>query len=53
LVDSPIQNAQVQFAQSSGVNTMDTFTIQLTFVDGSIGTVHYFANGSRVSLKNA
>ena len=25
--------------------TDDTFTITLNFVDGSIGTVHYFANG--------
>lgn len=25
----------------------DTATIQLTFADGSIGTIHYFANGSR------
>lgn len=27
--------------------TADTVTIQLAFVDGSIGTVHYFANGSK------
>jgi predicted dehydrogenase/threonine dehydrogenase-like Zn-dependent dehydrogenase len=27
--------------------TQDTVTLQLTFVDGSIGTVHYFANGSK------
>ena len=27
--------------------TGDTATIQLTFADGSIGTVHYFANGSK------
>jgi predicted dehydrogenase len=27
--------------------TDDTFTLQLAFADGSIGTVHYFANGSR------
>jgi predicted dehydrogenase/threonine dehydrogenase-like Zn-dependent dehydrogenase len=25
----------------------DTATLQLSFVDGSIGTVHYFANGNR------
>ena len=25
----------------------DTFSLQLAFTDGSIGTVHYFANGSR------
>ncbi|MDM7852521.1 bi-domain-containing oxidoreductase [Pseudochrobactrum kiredjianiae] len=28
-------------------NMGDTATITLTFVDGSIGTVHYFANGSK------
>jgi len=27
--------------------TQDTVSLQLTFVDGSIGTVHYFANGSK------
>ena len=28
-------------------NTQDTVTLQLSFADGSIGTVHYFANGSK------
>jgi len=27
--------------------TQDTVSLQLTFVDGSIGTVHYYANGSK------
>lgn len=27
--------------------TRDTVTLQLSFADGSIGTVHYFANGSK------
>lgn len=27
--------------------TGDTVSIQLTFADGSIGTIHYFANGSK------
>lgn len=27
--------------------TADTVTIQLSFADGSIGTIHYFANGSK------
>lgn len=30
-----------------GTKTQDTVTLQLTFVDGSIGTVHYFANGPK------
>lgn len=29
------------------VSTGDTLSLQLSFVDGSIGTVHYFANGSK------
>lgn len=31
--------------------TQDTVTMQLTFEDGSIGTVHYFANGSKAFPK--
>ena len=29
----------------------DTFTVQLRFADGSIGTVHYFANGNKAFPK--
>ena len=31
--------------------TDDTVSLQLTFADGSIGTVHYFANGSKALAK--
>jgi predicted dehydrogenase/threonine dehydrogenase-like Zn-dependent dehydrogenase len=31
--------------------TQDTVTLQLSFADGSIGTVHYFANGSKAFAK--
>jgi predicted dehydrogenase/threonine dehydrogenase-like Zn-dependent dehydrogenase len=31
--------------------TKDTATIQLSFIDGSIGTIHYFANGSKLFPK--
>jgi predicted dehydrogenase len=31
--------------------TRDTTTLQLDFADGSIGTVHYFANGSKAFPK--
>lgn len=31
--------------------TQDTVTLQLAFADGSIGTVHYFANGSKAFPK--
>jgi predicted dehydrogenase len=31
--------------------TRDTVSIQLNFVDGSVGTIHYFANGSKAFPK--
>ena len=31
--------------------TRDTVTIQLSFADGSIGTIHYYANGSKALSK--
>jgi predicted dehydrogenase/threonine dehydrogenase-like Zn-dependent dehydrogenase len=31
--------------------TQDTVTLQLSFADGSIGTIHYFANGSKAFPK--
>jgi predicted dehydrogenase len=31
--------------------TKDTISIQLEFADGSIGTIHYFANGSKAFPK--
>ena len=34
-----------------GSSTQDTVTVQLYFHDGSIGTVHYFANGSKAFPK--
>ena len=33
--------------------TNDTFTISLKFVDGSIGTIHYFANGTKAYPKES
>ena len=44
LIGKSITNYQIQFMDSS---TKDTATIQLSFQDGSIGTIHYFANGSK------
>lgn len=44
LVGSPIESWQRQMMDSS---TADTFSVQLRFADGSIGTVHYFANGPK------
>jgi len=44
LAASPIKSFQTIKMDSS---TKDTLSIQLAFEDGSIGTIHYFANGSK------
>jgi len=44
LAGKTITNYQIQFMDSS---TKDTANIQLSFEDGSIGTIHYYANGSK------
>jgi predicted dehydrogenase len=50
LVDAPIHGFAAQPMPSAGA-PRDTATITLRFVDGSIGTVHYFSNGSRAFPK--
>ena len=48
LAGSPIEsNTSVSMKSSTG----DTVTINLKFADGSLGTVHYFANGSKAFPK--
>lgn len=44
-----LANSPISGWHCTGMNSLssDTVTIQLSFVDGSIGTVHYFANGSK------
>ena len=50
LAASPIE--ELQLLAASGCNPCpDTFTLQLRFANGSIGTVHYFANGSKAFPK--
>jgi predicted dehydrogenase/threonine dehydrogenase-like Zn-dependent dehydrogenase len=44
LADAPI-NHYVLLPMDSA--TQDTVSLQLGFIDGSIGTIHYFANGSK------
>jgi predicted dehydrogenase/threonine dehydrogenase-like Zn-dependent dehydrogenase len=44
LADAPIKTHSVMGMASA---TGDTVTISIYFVDGSLGTVHYFANGSK------
>ncbi|XOV72651.1 MAG: bi-domain-containing oxidoreductase [Verrucomicrobiota bacterium] len=47
LAGSSIGSAKVSYTTPNGLDTQDTFSIQISFADGSIGTVHYFANGSK------
>lgn len=47
LVGKPIEDASIQTLDGGPADKGDTATIQLTFVDGSIATIHYFANGSK------
>ena len=48
LADAPIEDAGIAYLDDK---TRDTATITLRFGDGSIGTVHYFANGSKTFPK--
>lgn len=44
LAGAPIESHTIS---TMTADTDDTVTITLTFADGSIGTIHYFANGSK------
>lgn len=48
IADAPISAARLNRMASP---TGDTATIELSFVDGSIGTIHYFANGTKAFPK--
>lgn len=48
LAQCPVTQSHVTHMQTA---TSDTATLQLGFADGSIGTVHYFANGNRAFPK--
>lgn len=50
LAASPIEDLQL-ISAADLKSCPDTFTLQLRFADGSIGTVHYFANGSKAFPK--
>jgi predicted dehydrogenase len=50
LAGSPIEDLQLLTAADSKP-CPDTFSLQLRFADGSIGSVHYFANGSKAFPK--
>jgi predicted dehydrogenase len=53
LAASPIRDAQIVTlgAATHGVTPQDNATITLSFEDGSIGTIHYLANGGKVFPK--
>lgn len=48
LAASPIQDARARAMTSQ---SSDTVSIDMSFEDGSIGTIHYFANGSKAFPK--
>ena len=50
LAASPIDDLQLLTAVDSK-HCPDTFSLQMRFINGSIGTVHYFANGSKAFPK--
>ncbi len=48
-----VANSPIKAWQQLGMQslTKDTLSIQISFEDGSVGTVHYFANGSKAFPK--
>lgn len=47
LAGAPIVAGSAEFARASGARVADVVTLQLRFADGSIGSIHYFANGAK------
>lgn len=47
LAGAPIVEGDTTFQRVAGMIKPDVASLQLTFADGSIGTVHYLANGSK------
>jgi predicted dehydrogenase/threonine dehydrogenase-like Zn-dependent dehydrogenase len=47
LAGAPIASARADFLDGESGRLHDTASLHLAFADGSIGTVHYFANGDR------
>ena len=50
LVGAPIVSLKVVYASDKKL-CPDTFSIQLKFEEGSIGTIHYFSNGHKLFPK--
>lgn len=51
LADAPIAECVVSPLGAGGTAPRDSFTLTLRFAGGSIGTVHYFANGHKALPK--
>lgn len=49
LADSPIKNLELFYSREG--NSKDTFSVQIIFDDGSIGTINYFSNGNKAFPK--
>jgi len=47
LAGVPIAQASIVFVEGLAPDTRDVATLQFLFEDGSIGTIHYWANGSK------
>lgn len=47
LVGAPIVESKINYLGGEAGERHDTASIQLVFADGSVGTVHYFANGDK------
>lgn len=47
LAGAPVVKVSAQMAGGNGPVRDDKMSILLTFADGSVGTVHYFANGAK------
>lgn len=47
IANSPIKKINSVGMQTNKANPIDTTSINISFENGSIGTVHYFANGTK------
>ncbi|MDR0535769.1 MAG: bi-domain-containing oxidoreductase [Puniceicoccales bacterium] len=47
LAGAPVVRSEITWLEAPAAQARDTASIQLAYADGSTGTVHYFANGSK------
>lgn len=53
LAESPVVSVSAMMVGGNGTVREDKMSVLLGFADGSVGTVHYFANGSKSYPKEA